>query len=156
MTVDRRRAWAYAVRQKGELPWTDEAMAESSSRHRWAWVMVIVCVVIGWGVASWLGWSEIGIRLKAVPGLPILLLPVLFLSWPAHEVALVVAGLGAGANARCPATAWTLTAFLLQAVVTWLPLAIFCLARFKLRFLLVVQCAVLLILFVFFWFFGNG
>ena len=131
-------------------------MSRSTNRFHRVRLLIVVGFALLWGVLSWVGWSELFLRVKTIPGLPIVLLPVLLLSWPAHEIGLVIAGSGAGANALCPATAPMLALFIFQAAAIWLPLSLLCLKKPQVVYAVVIQCAVLALLFAFFWEFGNG
>ena len=131
-------------------------MNDADSRYRRGYVIALGCLLVLWGLASWVVWSDLGLKLRAVPLMNIFLLPVGLLSWPAKEVCLEVVGLGFGYNARVPATFWTLMIFFIQAVVIWLPMTIPCVRRFRMRPWLVVQGLVFLVVFVSFWPYGNG
>jgi len=118
--------------------------------------LVIVLIVV-WAATSWYTWSDAGSnRIKSYPAVQIAALPVLFMSWPAHEICLGISGVGSGANVRSKATAGTFVVFLIQAVLTWYPLLIAVVARKKSIFWLCAQLALLLLLFASFWCFGNG
>ena len=83
-------------------------------------------------------------------------LPVIILSWPAHEICLVFSGLGFGYNAKCPANAWSFTVFLAQALVTWVFVLVPIVQQKKVWTWLAAQLMLLLILFCTFWYYGRG
>ena len=130
-------------------------MKKASSRYlRLAIVIVLIAV---WAAVSWYAWSDVGSRrIKRCPAVQRAALPVLIMSWPAHEVCLGISGVGFGANARSAATVWTFVVFLIQAVLTWSLLLIAVIVRKRFIFWLCAQLALLLLLFVTFWCFGNG
>jgi hypothetical protein len=118
--------------------------------------LVIVLIVV-WAAASWYAWSDVGSsRMKNCQAVKIAILPVLLMSWPAHEICLGISGVGFGANAGSKATAGTFAVFLIQAVLTWWLLLIAVITRKKFIFWLCAQLALLLLLFASFWRFGNG
>jgi hypothetical protein len=94
--------------------------------------------------------------MKSLPALQIAALPVLIMSWPAHEICLGISGVGSGTNADSKATVGTSAVFLIQAALTWCMLLIAVTARKKFIFWLCAQLALLLLLFASFWRFGNG
>ncbi|OHB84536.1 MAG: hypothetical protein A2Z38_07155 [Planctomycetes bacterium RBG_19FT_COMBO_48_8] len=94
--------------------------------------------------------------MKSCPAVQIATLPVLVMSWPAHEVCLDISGVGFGANARSKATVGAFAIFLIQAVLTWSLLLIAIITRKKFIFWLCAQLALLMLLFAAFWSFGNG
>jgi hypothetical protein len=117
----------------------------------------VVVLIAAWAAVSWYGWSDAeSSRMKDNPAIQRAALPVLIMSWPAHEVCLGISGAGFGANARSAATAWTFAVFLIQAVLTWGLLLIAMLVRKRFVFWLCAQLALLLLLFATFWRFGNG
>lgn len=119
-------------------------------------VSVIILIAV-WAAVSWYAWSDIGSgRMKRYPAVQIAALPVLIMSWPAHEACLGISGVGFGANARSKATVGTFVVFLIQAVLTWGLLLNAIINRKKLIFWLCAQLALLLLLFAAFWSFGNG
>jgi hypothetical protein len=121
-----------------------------------SFVLVIVLIVV-WAAFSWYAWSDVGSDgLKSCPALKVAALPVLIMSWPAHEVCLFISGTGFGANANSKATAGTFVVFLIQAVLTWSPLLAAVITRKKFIFWFCTQTALLLLLFATFWCFGNG
>jgi len=118
--------------------------------------LVIVLIVV-WAAASWYAWSDVGLsRIKSCPAVQIAALPVLIMSWPAHEVCLGISGVGSGANAGSNTTVGTFAVFLIQAALTWSLLLNAIINRKKFIFWLCAQLAVLLLLFTTFWRFGNG
>lgn len=118
---------------------------------------VVIVLIVVWAAVSWYGWSDVGAsRMKRYPAVRWGALPVVIMSWPAHEVCLGISGAGFGANARSAATGWTFAIFLIQAALTWSLLLIALLARKRLVFWLGAQSALLLLLFATFWRFGNG
>ena len=130
-------------------------MKKALSRYfRLAMVIVLIAV---WAAVPWYAWSDIGSsRMKNCPAIQIAALPVLIMSWPAHEVCLGTSGVGSGANAGSKATVGTFLVFLIQAVLTWSLLLIAVINRKKFIFWLCAQLALLLLLFAAFWSFGNG
>ena len=130
-------------------------MKKGSPENLFLYIAIVLIVV--WATVSWYAWSDVGSRrIKLYPVFQTVVLPVLIMSWPAHEVALSISGVGFGANVRSAATVWTLAIFMLQAVLTWAPLLIAVIVRKKLICWLFAQFALLLLLFSTFWFFGNG
>jgi len=118
---------------------------------------IVIVLIVVWAAVSWYAWSDAGSsRMKGYPAAQIAALPVLIMSWPAHEVCLGISGVGFGANARSAATTWTFVLFLIQAVLTWGLLLIALLVRKRFLFYLCAQLALLLLLFATFWRFGNG
>ena len=130
-------------------------MKKVSSRYL---LLVIVIVLIAvWDIVSWYSWSDVGSRrIKRYPAIQIAALPVLILSWPAHEVCLGISGIGFGANARSAATVWTFVVFLIQAVLTWSLLLVAVIVWKRFIYWLFAQLALLLLLFATFWYWGNG
>ena len=124
---------------------------------RYLSLALVIALIVVWAAVSWYAWSDVGSgRMKSLPAFQIAVLPVLIMSWPAHEVCLGISGVGFGANAGSKATAGTFAVFLIQAALTWCPLLIDVIARKKFIFWLCAQLAVLLLLFASFWRFGNG
>jgi len=121
----------------------------NSKRRKWYLVGISGFVVL-WAVGSWALWSEIPFK----PGL--LGAPIGILSWPGHQVCLTISGQGMGANANCPATAWSFVVFLIQAAVTWASLVPCAVAPRHKWFWAVSQGVVLVLLFAGFWHWGNG
>jgi len=118
---------------------------------------IAIILIVVWAAVSWYGWSDAGSsRIKGYPAIQRAALPVLIMSWPAHEACLGISGVGFGANARSAATAWTFAVFLIQAVLTWSLLLIAVILRKRFVFWLCAQLALLLLLFATFWRFGNG
>ncbi len=118
--------------------------------------LVIVLITI-WAVVSWYAWSDVGSsRMKSCRAGQMAALPVLIMSWPAHEVCLALSGVSFGANACSKATVGTFVLFLTQAVLTWSLLLIAVITRKKFIFWFCAQLALLLLLFAAFWYFGNG
>jgi hypothetical protein len=118
---------------------------------------LVIVLIIVWAAVSWYGWSDVGSsRMKSCPAVKIAALPVLIMSWPAHEVCLGISGVGFGANANSKATVGTFAIFLIQSVLTWSLLLIAVIIRKNLIFWLCAQLALLLLLFATFWCFGNG
>ncbi len=129
-------------------------MNKTSSRYL---RLAVVVLIVVWAAVSWYAWSDAGSsRMKGYPAIQRAALPVLIMSWPAHEVCLGISGVGFGANARSAATVWTFAVFLIQAVLTWSLLLIALIVRKRLAFWLCAQLALLLLLFATFWPFGNG
>ncbi|OHB76420.1 MAG: hypothetical protein A2Z25_18495 [Planctomycetes bacterium RBG_16_55_9] len=130
-------------------------MKKASSRY--LSLAIIIVLIVGWAMVSWYAWSDVGSsRLKGCPAVQKAVLPVLIMSWPAHEVCLDTSGVGSGANAHSAATGGTFVVFLIQAVLTWNPLLIAVITRKGFMSWLCGQLAVLLLLFATFWSFGNG
>jgi hypothetical protein len=120
-------------------------------------LLLVIVLIVVWAAVSWYAWSDVGSnRMKSCPAVQIAALPVLIMSWPAHEICLGISGVGSGANARSKATVRTFVVFLIQAILTWSLLLIAAINRTKFIFWLCAQLAVLLLLFVSFWCFGNG
>jgi hypothetical protein len=117
----------------------------------------VIALIIVWAAMSWYAWSDFGSsRIKSCPAVQIAALPVLIMSWPAHEVCLGISSVGFGANAGSKATVGTFVVFLIQAILTWSLLLTAVVARKKFIFWLCAQLALLLLLFAAFWCFGNG
>lgn len=131
-------------------------MSDADSRYRRRYALALGCLVVLWGLASWVVWSKLGVKLRAVPLVLYLLTPAALLSWPAKELCLEIMGLGFGYNAKVPAAFWTLMIFFVQAAVIWLPMTVPCVRRFRVWPWLLVQGLVFLVLFVSFWRYGNG
>jgi hypothetical protein len=126
-------------------------------KPRYLSLAVIIILIVVWAAVSWYAWSDVGSsRMKSCRAVQIAALPVLIISWPAHEVCLGISGVGFGANAGSKATVWTFAVFLIQAVLTWSLLLVAVINRKKLIFWLCAQLALLLLLFATFWCFGNG
>jgi hypothetical protein len=126
-------------------------------KPRYLRLAVVIVLIVVWAAVSWYAWSDVGSsRMKSCPAVQIAALPVLIMSWPAHEVCLGVSGVGFGANARSKATIETFAIFLIQAVLTWSLLLIAAIVRKRFIFWLCAQLALLLLLFAAFWCFGNG
>lgn len=118
---------------------------------------IVIVLIVVWASVSWYAWSDVGSkRMKRYPAVQRATLPVLIMSWPAHEVCLGISGIGFGANARSAATVRTFVIFLIQAVLTWSLLLIAVIGRKRFIFWLSAQLALLLLLFATFWYFGNG
>jgi hypothetical protein len=118
---------------------------------------LVVVLIVVWAAFSWYVWTDVGSdRLKICPAVKIAALPVLILSWPAHEICLGISGVGSGANAGSKATIGTFAVFLIQAVLTWSPLLAAVITRKKLIFWFCAQLSLLLLLFASFWRFGNA
>jgi len=119
-------------------------------------VSVIILIAV-WAAVSWYAWSDVGSsRMKSFRAVQIAALPVVIMSWPAHEICLGISGVGFGSNVRSTATIGTFVVFLIQAVLTWSLLLIAVIIRKKFIFWLCAQLALLLLLFAAFWYFGNG
>lgn len=126
-------------------------------KQRYLRLAIVIVLIVVWAAVSWYAWSDAGSSwMKGYPAVQIAALPVAIMSWPAHEVCLGISGVGFGANARSAATAGTFAVFLIQAVVTWSLLLIALVVRKRLAFWLCAQLALLLLLLVTFWRFGNG
>jgi hypothetical protein len=126
-------------------------------KPRYLSLALVIALIAVWAASSWYTWSDVGSsRMKSCPAFQIAVLPVLIMSWPAHEICLGISGVGSGANAGSKATAGTFAVFLMQAVLTWILLLTAAINRKKLTFCLCAQLALLLLLFATFWFFGNG
>jgi hypothetical protein len=126
-------------------------------KPRYLSLAVVIILIVVWATASWYAWSDVGSsRMKNCPVVKIAALPVLIMSWPAHEICLGISGVGPGANAGSKATVGTFVVFLIQAVLTWSLLLIAVITRKKFIFWLYAQLALLLLLFATFWCFGNG
>ena len=130
-------------------------MKKASSQYL-SLALVIVLIFV-WAVASWYAWSDVGSsRLKSCRAVQRATLPVVIMSWPAHDICLGISGVGFGANALSNATVGTFVVFLIQAVLTWSLLLVAVIIRKKFIFWLCAQLALLLLLFAAFWPFGNG
>ena len=126
-------------------------------KPRYLSLAVVIVLIVFWAVVSWYAWSDVGSsRMKSCPAVQRAALPVLIMSWPAHEVCLGISDVGSGANARSIATVWTFVVFLIQAVLTWSLLLIASIVRKRFIFWLYAQLALLLLLFAVFWCLGNG
>lgn len=126
-------------------------------KPRYLSLALVIVLIVVWAAVSWYAWSDVGSsRMKDCPAVQIAALPVVIMSWPAHEVCLGISGVGPGANARSKATVGTFVIFLIQAVLTWSLLLIAVIVRKKFIFWLCAQLALLLLLFTAFWSFGNG
>lgn len=125
------------------------------NRH---WLLILFgCWVVLWHLVSWIGWSDLSAALKSSNfALRCLALPVIILSWPAHQICLALSGLGFGYNAKCPANAWSFIVFLLQALVTWVFVLVPIFQQKKVWPWLAAQLVLLLILFCTFWYYGQG
>ena len=120
-------------------------------------LLLVIILIVVWAAVSWYAWSDVGSnRMKSCPAIQIAALPVLIMSWPAHEICLGISGVGSGANVRSKATVGTFAVFLIQAILTWSLLLIAAIVRKKSIFWLCAQLALLLLLFASFWCFGNG
>lgn len=131
-------------------------MSGAEGKFRWQYAIILGCVVVCWGLASWTAWSELGVKLKGVPLAKLVFLPVAVFSWPAHEICLELSGQGYGAQGKVPSSFFTLLIFTVQAAIIWLPMAVPCLRRRTISTWLIVQCMVFLALFSSFWHYGNG
>jgi hypothetical protein len=121
-----------------------------NSKRAKSYLAGIGCFVVLWAVGSWALWSDIAFR----PG--IFGVPIGILSWPGHEVCLAISGEGMGANANCPATAWSFLVFLVQAAVSW-ALLVPCVAAPRKKWVWAIsQGVILILLFAGFWRWGNG
>ena len=126
-------------------------------KPRYLSLALVIALIVVWAAVSWYAWSDIGSsRMKNCPIVKVAALPVLIMSWPAHEVCLGISGVGSGANAGSKATVGTFVVFLIQAVLTWSLLLTAAINRKKFILWLCAQLAVLLLLFASFWCFGNG
>ena len=126
-------------------------------KPRYLSLALVIVLIVVWAAVSWYAWSDVGSgRMKRCPAVKIAALPVVIMSWPAHEACLVISGVGSGANALSKATAGTFAIFLIQAVLTWSLLLAAVIIRKKYIFWLCAQLALLLLLFAAFWSFGNG
>jgi hypothetical protein len=126
-------------------------------KPRYLSLALVIVLIVVWAVVSWYAWSDVGSgRMKRCPAVKIAALPVVMMSWPAHEVCLGVSGTGSGANAGSKATVGTFAIFLIQAVLTWSLLFAAVIIRKKFIFWLCAQLTLLLLLFAAFWCFGNG
>ena len=126
-------------------------------KQRYLSLALVIVLIVVWAVVSWYTWSDVGSsRMKDCPAVQIAALPVLVMSWPAHEACLGISGVGFGANARSKATLGAFVVFLIQAALTWCTLLIAVIFRKKFIFWLCAQLALLLLLFAAFWCFGNG
>jgi hypothetical protein len=123
---------------------------EMNSKRRKCYLAGITCFILLWAVGSWALWSDIPFK----PGA--LSVPIGILSWPGHQVCLAISGQGMGANANCPATTWSFMVFITQAAITWALLMPCVLAPRKKWFWAVWQGVILVLLFVGFWYWGNG
>ena len=126
-------------------------------KPRYLRLAIVIVLIVVWAVVPWYAWSDIGSsRMKRCPAVQITALPVLIMSWPAHEACLGISGVGSGANAGSKATVGTFAVFLIQAVLTWSLLLVAVITRKTFIFWLCAQMALLLLLFAAFWSFGNG
>jgi len=126
-------------------------------KPRYLSLALIIILIAVWAVVSWYAWSDVGSsRMKRCRAVKTAALPVLIISWPAHEVCLVISGVSFGTNAGSKATAGTFAVFLIQAVLTWSLLLIAVAARKKFILWFCAQLSLLLLLFASFWCFGNG
>jgi len=126
--------------------------------HRKLYMTGLACLFIAWGLLSWLAWSDAAIStIKSAPaGVRVVLLPILVLSWPAHELCLQLSGLGFGYNARCPANVGSFLVFFVQAFLSWILLFIPIWKQTKILPWMSLQLALLLVLLCGFWYWGNG
>jgi hypothetical protein len=120
-------------------------------------VFAVAILIVVWAGVSWFAWSQAGADwFKSHRAFQTAALPVLIMSWPAHEICLEISGAGFGANMRPAATFETFGIFLIQAMLTWDMLMMAAMVRKYYKPLLFAQLGVLIVLFVTFWYFGNG
>jgi hypothetical protein len=109
-------------------------------KPRYLSLALVIVLIVVWAAVSWYAWSDVGSsKMKSCPAVQIAALPVLIMSWPAHEVCLGISGVGSGANACSKATVGTFAIFLIQAVLTWSSLFIAVVVRKKFIFWLCAQ-----------------
>jgi hypothetical protein len=82
--------------------------------------------------------------------------PFGFLTWPAHEMALVLSGHGPGTNANAPVNVQSFILSLIWSGILWAPLISLQWRRIPIWFVFFFQFAVCAITFGLFWKFGNG
>lgn len=130
-------------------------MKKASSRYLLSGIVIVLIGV--WAAVSWYVWSDVGSQwIKRYPAAQAAALPFFIMSWPAYEVCLEISGVGFGANARTAAAPWTFIVFLIQAILMWsLLIAAVFIRKYSIP-LLIGQIALLLLLFITFWCFGNG
>jgi hypothetical protein len=125
--------------------------------RRYLLLSIIVVLIVGWAFLSWYVWSGIAsASIKSNIIYKIMVFPIGTMSWPAHEICLVISGAGTGANAPSPANFCSFAVFLVQASLTWSLLLIPVIMRKMIVPWLFAQSCVLLLIFFTFWCFGNG
>jgi hypothetical protein len=125
--------------------------------RRYFLLSVVIVIIAFWAFLSWYIWSGVASAdIKGILVYKIVSLPVGLMSWPAHEICLIISGVDYGANASSPASFWYFMVFLVQAVLTWSLLLVPVVMQKKIYPWIFFQSGLLLLLFLTFWLFGNG
>lgn len=132
--------------------------SDSFHRRRYVFTCYIVLVLI-WSAGGMLIWTgdlkETFSNLGRTWGI-VLLGHFGFLTWPAHQASLCLAGKGWGANMLSPISFSTLAAFVLWCGILWAPLLMLRRRKTPVWFCAATQILLALLTFALFWRFGNA
>ena len=123
-------------------------------------VLIPYVILVGiWALGGFLLWTGSFKPVINTLGAPLRLLiigPFGFLTWPAHEMALVLSGHGFGANANAPVNVQSFSMSLIWSSILWAPLISMHWRRIPIWLAVFFEIVVCAITFGLFWKFGNG
>lgn len=120
-------------------------------------VVLFIGIVTSWavlGCACWSGFFRS--QVETISLVKIFRVSMLLTTWPAHELLLELSGKGFGANALSKFDIASLSIFFAYSAIIWGPLLILLRKKRSIFIALSAQSALLVLVSILFWYYGNG
>ncbi len=132
------------------------AISTRHRRHVLTWYIILVLIWSTGGMLIWTGaLKEVASHIGRTWGI-ILFGHFGFLTWPAHEATLCLAGRGLGANALSQISISSFVAFVVWSCILWTPLLMLRWRKTPVWLGVAAQILLALLTFAMFWSFGNA